>query len=155
MRTRAADGEDGDRPNDQDGDQDVIEGVLICPQPECMREHPIIDGIPIIVVDIRAQIQSQLSQIVSRDDLSPFIDSLLCGCLGPGSEFERNRYHLSSYARNHYGDCDPEKPLPGERALPALLARGFDMLAAPPAGMWIDVGCSVGRATERPRCSPR
>lgn len=130
-----------------DDPDDVVEGVLICPQLECMREHPIIDGIPIIVVDIRAYMQSQLSQIISRDDLSPVIDGLLCDCLGPGSEFERNRYHLSSYARTHYGDLDPESPLPREHALPALLARGFDMLAGPPAGVWLDVGCSVGRGT--------
>lgn len=130
----------------EDGGE-ILEGVLMCPALGCMREHPIIDGIPIIVADIRAHMQSQLSQVISREDLSPFMDGLLCDCLGAGSEFERARYHLSTYCRSHYGDFDPEDPLPGERALPALLSRGIDLLPTPPTGVFIDVGCSVGRAT--------
>lgn len=112
-----------------------------------MREHPIIDGIPIIVADIRSFMQGQLSHIMGRTDLSPLMDSLLCDCLGAGSEFERTRYHLSTYSRSHYGDFDPSAPLPADRALPALLARGLDLLDGEPAGVWLDAGCSVGRAT--------
>jgi SAM-dependent methyltransferase len=132
----------------QDGD-DIIEGVLLCPAHECQREHPIIDGIPIIVADIRAQIAGQLSQIRAREDLSPFISSLIGDCTGPGSEFERDRYHLSTYARGHYGDLDPEKPLEGSPAstLLPLLEKSLSMLSAPPSGVWLDVGCAVGRVS--------
>jgi len=130
----------------REGDENV-EGVLLCPSASCMREHPIIDGIPIIVDDIRSQMQSQMSQITIRDDLSPFMESLLCDCLGPGSEYERNQYHLSTYGRGHWGDLDPDDPLPAERGLAALLARGIDLLPAAPSGVWLDVGCSVGRAS--------
>jgi SAM-dependent methyltransferase len=132
----------------QDGD-DLIEGVLLCPARECQREHPVIDGIPIIVADIRAQIAGQLGQIRAREDLSPVMDSLLGDCAGPGSEFDRERYHLSTYARGHYGDLDPENPLDGSPAstLLPLLERSLGMLSAPPSGVWLDVGCSVGRAS--------
>ena len=133
----------------EDADE-IIEGVLLCPVPACMREHPIIDGIPVIVVDIRSYLQSQIGQILSRDDISPVIDGLLCDCLGAGSEFERTRYHLSTYCRSHYGDLDPVTPLPADLALPALIARGISLLSSPdtrPEGPWIDIGCSVGRGT--------
>lgn len=132
----------------QDGDE-IIEGVLLCPAKECQREHPIIDGIPIIVSDIRAQIAGQLSQIQARDDLSSFMTSLIGDCNGPGTEFERNRYHLSTYARGHYGDLDPDDTLAGGPAttLVPLLEKSLSMLSSPPSGLWIDVGCAVGRAS--------
>lgn len=130
-------------------DDDIIEGVLLCPARECQREHPIIDGIPIIVADIRAQIAGQLAQIRARDDLSPFMESLLGDCAGPGSDFDRDRYHLSTYARSHYRDLDPGGTRdPGEPGgLMALLTAALDMLTAAPSGLWLDLGCSVGRTT--------
>lgn len=130
-------------------DGEVIEGVLLCPAPTCNREHPIIDGIPIIVADIRAQMVSQANHIMWRDDLSSHMESLLADCLGPESEFERNRYHLSTYCRSHYGDQDPEHPMPQEHGLAALWRRGVNMLSYLPQseGVWLDVGCSVGRAS--------
>ena len=46
-----------------DDSGDVLEGVLQCPAEACMREHPIIDGIPMIVDDIRSYVQNQLGAI--------------------------------------------------------------------------------------------
>lgn len=130
---------------EQDGE--IIEGVLLCPQAQCLREHPIIDGIPIIVADIRAVIRHQLDAIYARDDLSPFMESLLGDCAGPESELERMRYQLSSYARGHFGDLDPDQPAARDDAVAGILDRAFAMLARPPSGVWLDLGCALGRAS--------
>jgi SAM-dependent methyltransferase len=133
-------------------DGDVLEGMLQCPAEACMREHPIIDGIPMIVDDIRSYVLGQFGQMAQRDDLSATMRGLIGDCLGPDSEFERNRYHLSTYGRSHYGDLDPDLPLARERCLVGLFDRGVSMLDARPAaeigsGVWLDIGCSVGRTT--------
>ncbi|GAB4526355.1 MAG: Trm112 family protein [Haliangiales bacterium] len=126
-------------------DDDVIEGVLLCSQPACQCEYPIIDGIPIIVADVRAHVANQLTAIRARADLSPVTASVLGDCAGTGSEYDRERYQLSSYARSHYGDLDPELPLDPPSGLLALLEQGLARLPQPPTGMWLDAGCSVGR----------
>lgn len=129
----------------RDGD-DVIEGMLLCPDKACQREYPIIDGIPLLVLDIRGVVAGQLSELRARDDLSAFSESWLGDCAGPDSELVTTRYHLSTYARSHYGDFDPAGPAL-EAGLPQLLARGLELLPEPPAGAWLDVGCSVGRGS--------
>lgn len=126
---------------------DVLEGILTCPADACMREHPIIDGIPIIIDDIRSYVRGQFSQIAQRSDISAPMQGLLGDCLGPGSELEQSRYHLSTYGRSHYGDLDPDMPLAREHGLVGLFERGLSMLDTLASGVWLDIGCSVGRAT--------
>jgi SAM-dependent methyltransferase len=126
---------------------EILEGALLCPVAECQHEHPIIDGIPIIVADIGSVVANQLGSIRARDDLSPFTESVLGDCAGTGSDFARERQHLSSYARGHYGDLDPDEPDEAEGGLADLLQRCLEMLPAPPSGLWLDAGCSVGRGT--------
>ncbi len=128
-------------------DGDVLEGMLICSSPACQCEYPIIDGIPIITAEVRAQVTHQLAILRARTDLSPVMDSLLGDCAGPDSDLIRTRYQLSWYARGHYGDLDPDAPMPREGSLAALVETTMAMLSQQPRGAWLDVGCSVGRAT--------
>ena len=128
-------------------DGDVLEGMLLCSSPACQCEYPILDGVPIITADVRVQVAHQLPILRARTDLSPVMDSLLGDCAGPGSDFMRTRYQVSSYARGHYGDLDPDAPAPREGSLAALVDTGLGMLSQPLRGAWLDVGCSVGRAT--------
>jgi SAM-dependent methyltransferase/uncharacterized protein YbaR (Trm112 family) len=131
----------------REDDGDVVEGVLVCPERMCRREQPIIDGIPIIVPEVSGYVAGQLADLRARDDLSPFTESLLGDCVGPGSELDRTRYQLSSYARGHWGDLDPDERAPRDRCLVALIERALALGGAPPEGLWLDLGCSVGRAT--------
>ncbi len=128
-------------------DGDVIEGVLLCASPACQCEYPIVDGVPVITAEVRAQVAHWLPVLRARTDLSPVLDSLLGDCAGPGSDFMRTRYQVSSYARGHYGDLDPDAPAPREGSLAALVETSLALLSGPPRGAWLDVGCSVGRAT--------
>jgi SAM-dependent methyltransferase/uncharacterized protein YbaR (Trm112 family) len=128
-------------------DDDIREGVLICTQPVCQREHPIVDGIPIVVSDLASFLTHQLDAMLRREDLSAFTESLLGDAAGPGSVFERERATLGAYARMHWGDFDCEEPLAYESSLQSLVDVAFGLLSGRPSGTWVDLGCGVGRAT--------
>jgi SAM-dependent methyltransferase/uncharacterized protein YbaR (Trm112 family) len=131
-----------EEPND-----DILEGVLVCPNPECQREHPIIDGIAVVVPDLQSWASHQLDAVLRRDDLSDFMQSLLGDAAGPGSVFNSERTNLSAYARTHWGDLDPAEPLPQESSFVHLFDTTFQLIPHAPRGMWLDLGCSVGRGT--------
>jgi SAM-dependent methyltransferase len=132
----------------EDGGQ-IIEGVLHCSDVNCQREYPIIDGIPLIIRDIRRYLSENAFQVCQRDDLGPTIESMLGDCCGAGSPYDVARQHLSSYAWDHYGDQDPEEgssnPRPG--SLLRVLRQGLEMAGELPPGPILDIGCSVGRST--------
>jgi uncharacterized protein YbaR (Trm112 family) len=52
-------------------DDDVIAGILGCAT--CGREYPVIDGLPVIVPDVRRYIQDNLFYIMARRDLTPAV----------------------------------------------------------------------------------
>ena len=115
--------------------EDVLEGVLLCPH--CDREHPIVDGIPVVVADLMSWASHQLPAVLRRDDLDPFTESLLGDAAGAGSELDRERSNLSGYGHAHWngGGFD------------ALVGEATALLEAPPTGVWADLGCAVGRGT--------
>lgn len=130
-------------------DGHILEGVLHCTNRDCLREYPIMDGIPLIVANIRQYVSDQILSIYGRQDLSPFIESALGDCCGPASSFDQTRQHLSSYAWDHYADLDPNErtadPRPG--SMLAALKTGMQLAAGKPPGPIIDAGCAVGRGT--------
>ncbi|MGE4298167.1 MAG: methyltransferase domain-containing protein [Desulfovibrionaceae bacterium] len=135
----------------------VIEGVLTCPSPACRAEYPIIDGIPVIVADLRAFLTQNALALLCRDDLTPATQSLLGDCFGPGSAYDSSRHYLSAYAHDHYGDLAPasqDAPPDGARtghappgSMLRLLAAGLDAAGTPAPGPVLDAGCSVGRSS--------
>src|SRR5947209_18303528 len=68
---------------------DILEGVLLCVEPTCQREHPIVDGIAIVVPDLQSWAAHQLDAVMRRQDLSSFTESLLGDAAGPGSGLDR------------------------------------------------------------------
>ena len=129
---------------------DIEEGILHCTRPDCLQEFPIVDGIPIIVPSVAQYIADNLWHITARDDLSETLLSLLGDAVGQNSAFDSSRYHISSYAHDHWGEFDPEEA--GALFPPGAVARcltaGLDLLGAPVhAGPGLDIGCSVGRSS--------
>jgi SAM-dependent methyltransferase/uncharacterized protein YbaR (Trm112 family) len=120
-------------------DGEILEGTLICSNLQCQREHPILDGIPIILVDAPSWLQSQLLGILRRDDLTPFTESLLGDLGGQGSALDRDRGNNSIYADAHWGQ-EPSAYMELFRAVQPLMS-------SPAKGVWLDIGCSVGRGT--------
>jgi SAM-dependent methyltransferase len=122
-----------------DGD-DILEGALVCDDTQCRREHPIIDGIPVVVSNLGGWAQHQLDAVLRREDLSPWMTSLLGDAAGAGTVLDNERRNLSTYATAHWASDD------SAGGFPALLGEAF-ALAAPPAGVCLDLGASVGRGT--------
>ncbi len=129
------------------GGEVIFEGVLTCSESLCQREHPIIDGIPIVVPDFRQWAQYQLDAILRRRDLGRAIESLLGDAAGPDSGLDRDRSTLSTYAASHWGDHHETSPLPRERTTASLADAAADLLGGSLAGSWADLGCAAGRAS--------
>ncbi|MEZ4404648.1 MAG: methyltransferase domain-containing protein [Kofleriaceae bacterium] len=128
-----------------DGD-DVREGVLVCPA--CRCEHPIIDGVAVVVPDLGAWVEHQGDAVMRRHDLSPVLDSLLGDAFGRGGSFDRERHDLSTYATAHWGDRATTGTVEPFGSLAELVATALALVPAPvPGDAWLDVGCSTGRGT--------
>lgn len=127
----------------------IFEGILICPDEQCFSEYPIIDGIPIIVADLRNHISQNILPIISRNDLSDSLESLIGDCCGPSSAFDIRRQHLSAYAYNHYGNIDPQEDNGDDAgSILNVLKRGLEAAGDTEiASPIIDIGCSVGRTS--------
>lgn len=132
-------------------DDSVIEGVLHCPDPACLLEYPIVDGIPLLLPDIRSYLSDNLNHLVARDDLSATIETMLGDAAGPGTLFDTSRQHLSTYAWDSYGDLDPDEDSAAGDAPPGAIVRcldaGLELLAHDIAAPIIDIGCAVGRTS--------
>jgi SAM-dependent methyltransferase/uncharacterized protein YbaR (Trm112 family) len=135
---------------------DVIdEGVLHCSNPDCQLEYPIIDGIPLLVPNIRQYIADNLPHITARNDLSGLTESIIGDCAGANSLYDFTRQYLSSYAWSHYEDLNPDRDqhdFPHEDSIAYYLDAGLDLLGDYPASNSscapiIDLGCSVGRTS--------
>jgi SAM-dependent methyltransferase/uncharacterized protein YbaR (Trm112 family) len=128
----------------------VVEGILECDEATCRREYPVIDGIPLLVSDLRAFVRDRLLQLYARDDLGETLEGLLSDCCGPGSAFDTGRQQLSTYAWDHYGEHDPQAPADGEPrpgAARRLLEQALELAGELPPGPVIDLGCAVGGTT--------
>ncbi|MFL6263345.1 MAG: methyltransferase domain-containing protein [Thermoanaerobaculia bacterium] len=126
----------------------VVQGLLRCPNPGCQREYPILDGIPLLLANLRGTVAGAIDQINAREDLDPAIEGLLGDCCGPGSSYDTTRQHLSTYAWDHYGDLDPAEtgePRPG--SVLRVLERGLELAGELPEGPVLDLGCAVGRSS--------
>lgn len=142
---------------DADGWVDLIEGMLECTRTACLREYPVLDGVPLLVADLSGLLRTSPLSFAMREDLSPRVLSALVDGAGPDSELERLLRFLSHYAADHYGDLDPA-PCPGTAQSSPIVGLVDAALAAaggaparagggPP--LIADLGCGVGRGSFR------
>ena len=135
---------------EQDGD--VSAGILVCGDAACRQEYPIVDGIPIIMPDLRRHLGERAIEMLLRDDLDPAVLSLLGDAIGPDTWFDIIRQGVSTYGWDAYADLDPAEeeraPVPGaaRRCLAQLLqlAQPWRPLGA---GLVLDLGCAAGRTS--------
>lgn len=133
---------------EQESRGDIGAGILQCTA--CGAEYPIIEGLPILVTDVRQFVQQNLFYLMARDDLTPAVEGLLGDAAGPGSALDSIRQHVSSYMWDHWGDRDPQgfAAVPGD-AMPGgvvrVLEEGLALAGALPPGPVLDIGCGAGR----------
>lgn len=127
------------------------EGILVCPNAKCRSEFPVIDGIPIILQNLREYVSQNILPIMARGDLSGELESLLGDCAGDGSALDFCRRHVSTYAASQYEDlrAGASSPAPeGAGSVARLLEQGIKLMGGGGvAGPVLDIGCSVGRTT--------
>jgi len=127
----------------------ILQGILHCSNPQCQREYPVIDGIPLLLGDLRRFVADNAPRLLTRTDLHPDLESLIGDCLGPGSDFDGSRQQVSSYCWEHYGDFDTGLETDSARrgTLLAALKLGLEIADALPDGPVLDLGCGPGRST--------
>ncbi len=136
----------------QEQDGDVLAGILVCGNAGCRQEYPIIDGIPVIMPDLRRHLGERAIELLLRDDLDPAVLSLLGDAIGPDTWFDIIRQGVSTYAWDAFADLDPleeaRAPYPGaaRRCLAALL-RLVQPWQPHGAGRVLDLGCAGGRTS--------
>lgn len=128
---------------------DLLEGLLRCGDPDCQYEYPVIDGIPYLLTSLPEFLAANAEMIQARTDLSPLIKGVIADCTGPESSFNITRQHLSSYGWCHYEDLNPDNCDDTAGSTSRLLTE----LPCPVDGAKIangpvvDLGCAVGRTT--------
>lgn len=139
-----------------DGSLIIVSGRLHCPAANCRQEYPIVDGVPILVPDVRGYVEAFQWQLLGRHDLDPQTESLLGDCLGPDHVLNQTRQYLSTYAGDGYSNPSAAE-FPAAAAavgnhstgvvslLEALLALAPHPL--PAAARILDLGCAVGRSS--------
>ena len=133
-------------------DGDVRAGILHCSEPGCRHEYPIIDGIPLIVPDLRRLLAERGVELMLRDDLDADLESLIGDALGPESWFDSVRQVVSTYGWDGYADLDPAEATPSPAGpVPGAARRCLDRLIALAAPERVtrvlDLGCAAGRTS--------
>lgn len=129
----------------------IVDGNLICSNTHCGIEYPIIDGIPVIVNNLRKYLNDIFYHLTLRDDLSALTESILGEAAGPGAAFNSIRHYLSTYAWDHYGDKAPADEFPNQQVKPGsavnCLNAGLSLLDKQSQAPMLDIGCATGRST--------
>ena len=133
---------------DLEANEIIEQGLLICSSPDCQREYPIIDGIPILVSDLQEFLNNQILMYGFRSDLSETLESVIGDCCGPSSTFGQMRQQISSYGWGHWADlCLPrENNLElGAGSTLELLTVLNNLMGEMVSGPRLEIGCAVGR----------
>lgn len=130
-------------------DSEILAGIVQCGR--CGGEYPVLDGMPVLVPDVRRFVEDNLFYLMARNDLTPAVESLLGDASGASSGLQSIRQHVSSYVWDHWGDHDPDEreEAPGA-ARPGSVAKalesGLALLGGGlPPGPALDIGCGPGR----------
>jgi SAM-dependent methyltransferase/uncharacterized protein YbaR (Trm112 family) len=134
----------------EEHDDDVLAGILHCSNAACQLEYPIIDGIPVIVPELRTMLAEHAVELLLRSDLDPALESLIGDAVGPGTWFDVLRQTVSTYAWDGWADLDPLETMPAEGAPPPgaarrCLARLLEMTGPVAPRRVVDCGCGGGR----------
>ncbi len=126
----------------------IVAGRLLCANPVCRHEYPILDGVPVILPDLEKFFAERGAELLLRDDLPASLEGLAGDALGPGSWFDTIRQTVSSYAWDGWADLDPAEPSgpPHPGAAVRCLQRLEEMAGQGAAVRRVlDAGCGAGR----------
>ena len=137
-----------DRVFNRDGDF-ILEGFLVCSNPDCCCIYPILEGVPVVLKDVGRWWNSERAKLACVNSVAPemreYFDAL---SLSQSSSYAE-RSLLSSYIDLHYGS--PYDVPDAFAADPTAFWEIVVGMAQPETGAKygcsLDLGCSVGRCT--------
>ena len=136
---------------DRESGGHVLEAILHCTNPECQREYPVIDGVPLLLANLRQFVADNALRLLTRRDLGAAMESLIGDCCGPGSDYDTVRQQVSAYTWEHYGEFDPaedsDAAVAAAGSMLAALRAGLELAGDVPEGPVLEVGCGPGRGT--------
>jgi SAM-dependent methyltransferase len=132
-----------------DGDALIVYGVLRCVDGACGARFPIIDGVPMIVANVRDLIERDGDALLRRTDLPEGVEGFIAAAMGPGGKFDRARLYTGAYAWDHYGSGGGAGGEGGDavRVLRRLVEMGGGLGVGSEVGGVggvIDAGCATG-----------
>lgn len=129
------------------GDALIVHGVLRCVDGTCGERFPIVDGVPIIVANVRELIERDGDALLRRTDLPEGVEGFIAAATGPGGKFDRARLYTGAYAWDHYGRGEGAGGEGGNavRVLRRLVEMGgVRPESLGPDARMLDVGCATG-----------
>ena len=128
----------------------IIEGFLMCSDPQCQATYPILEGVPIILKDIQGWWHREHDRLAGVTCKSPEICEYFDAITSTREILQKDEALLSTYMDLHYGAGEMPYPLADSAATESFWDVAVSM-AQPENGerpqASLDLGCSVGRYT--------
>jgi len=126
-------------------EQEIETAVLACPQ--CHREYPVLDSIPIISTN-PALIAAPLRSILSEGDRSVTLEAIAAGPVDSNSrqqaKIQAQLDHYTAFSQRYDEEVTNS---PFWQAVQALTVVPWSRMPAMQSGKVLEVGCGTGRST--------
>jgi len=127
----------------------IIEGFLVCANPDCRRRFPIVAGVPIILKDLAAWQRTERYFFAGFGGMGAELGSFFADLAQAEPEIQSRALQLGAYLGAHYhvsGESESKQHIGNDRFWQQLITG-----AAPDAtagySRALDMGCNVGRFT--------
>ena len=131
----------------RDGDF-IVYGLIECPN--CRMEYPIIDGLVLLLANIKQYINTSLYGLLLRDDIPSVIMDSLSNTADQNSTLPMIRRYQSAYGWDHWDDLSSSAKPCQCASIIRLLDAGLALTTpfiSHENDIYLDLGCGPGRSS--------